>query len=93
VTIPEEACVTGEHELRLVGQSNGADASASQYVEIDENCFVVRISATPFGDPELAATGSASAALTAGVGASTLALGALLLIGAGFVRRASRRTV
>ncbi len=93
VIIPEEACIPGEHELRLVGEFDGNAVSASQYVEIDENCYVVRTSATPFGDAELADTGSAPTALAVGLGASTLALGALLLMGAGFVRRASRRTV
>ncbi|MBX9472083.1 hypothetical protein [Microcella sp.] len=93
VVIPEDACITGEHELRLIGQSDNASVSASQYVEIDAECMVVRVSSTPFGAPELAETGSAPTALAVGIGTTTLALGAALLLGAGLLRRASRRTV
>ncbi len=93
VTVPAEACIAGDHELRLVGQASGAATTVSRYVEIDEGCLVVRISATPFALSELADTGSVPTAIVAGLGVSTLALGALLLIGAGFVRRASRSTV
>lgn len=93
VVIPEEACIPGEHELRLVGQSDGAPVSASQYIEIDDACKVVRVSNTPFGAPELAQTGAAPTLVVAGLGGAWLALGAVLLLGAALLRRASRSTV
>lgn len=92
VVIPEEACIPGQHELRLVGQSEGAAVTASQYIEIDSSCKVVRVSSTPFGAPQLAETGSGSTTPAALVGGSTIAFGAALLIGAAVLRRASRRT-
>ena len=81
VTIPEEACIPGEHELRLAGVASGGAVTASQYIEIDESCIVVAISATPFGDAELADTGVSPLAPGVALSALLAVLGAAVLIG------------
>ena len=87
VIIPEEACIPGEHELRLVGFSQDAEVSASQYVEIDENCYVVAANGQ-----QLAATGASPVAVGAGLAGLTLALAGAALMALRGARRASTTT-
>lgn len=87
VIIPEEACIPGEHELRLVGFSQDAEVSASQYVEIDENCYVVAVNRQ-----QLAATGASPVAVGAGLVGLALALAGAALMALRGARRASTTT-
>lgn len=90
VVVPQEACIPGEHELRLVGSSGGADVSASQYVEIDESCRVVTINGE---GAQLAETGPRDLSPNTVLFALTLLLGGAVLLTARGTRRASRLTV
>lgn len=88
VVIPEEACIPGEHELRLVGVSNDAEVSASQFVEIDDACKVVAVNGQ-----QLAATGASPAAIGAGLVGLALALVGAALVALRGARRSSATTV
>lgn len=89
VTVPEEACIPGRHELRLAGTAGDSPVTTSQWIEIDENCIVIEIRDSAWGDEELADTGAANAALPVGIAALITALGAALLI----ARRRGETTV
>ncbi len=87
VVIPQEACIPGEHELRLLGQSDGTDVTASQYVEIDESCKVVTINGV---GAQLAATGPGEVSPIAVLLALSLVLGGALVMQSQSLRRTSR---
>jgi hypothetical protein len=89
VTIPDNACIVGAHELRLTGLIDGEESSASQWVEIDDRCVVVQLSSegplTPIFEPEvpeeeLAETGAVETGAAALLGALLVAFGIALLV-------------
>lgn len=86
LVVPQEACIPGEHELRLVGLSGGNDVTASQTIEIDESCLVVTINGV---GAQLAETGPRSIHPSAVLMALALLLGGALLIRSRDARRAS----
>lgn len=86
VVIPQEACIPGEHELRLLGQSDGADVTASQYVEIDESCTVITINGV---GAQLAATGPRDVSPLVALLVLGFVLGGALVVRAETRRRAS----
>ena len=89
ITIPAEACIAGEHELRLVGTSNDVPVWSSQTIEIDSECAVLTVNGK---GPQLAETGSAPVAFGAGALGLALALIGFMLMRANRTREEVRFT-
>ncbi len=90
LVVPQEACIPGAHELRLVGLSGGEEVSASQTIEIDASCLVVTINGV---GAQLAATGPRTIAPSAVLFGLALLLGGALLASYRAPRRAFRSLV
>ncbi|MFM2352666.1 MAG: hypothetical protein RLZZ608_72 [Actinomycetota bacterium] len=76
-SVPDEACIAGQHEIRLSAQAGGQPISTSQYLELDASCVVLTIQSTPF---ELAETGPADSGALGGLALAALGAGIMLVV-------------
>lgn len=90
LVVPQEACIPGAHELRLVGLSGGQEVTSSQTIEIDASCLVATINGV---GPQLALTGPRPVAPSAVLLGLALLLGGALLMSYRAPRRGFRSLV